>query len=108
MITKKEMPLPLFTKENNHLFETDVLIKYANEKYGSCFDEFKEVGCIKKKYLRGSQELQDGAFLAYIVYDAKTADGKILYGVNITENEYLKLEKSNSRYLKLKEILSDF
>ena len=92
-------PKPKFNKENNHLYEVDTLLNYANLNYVHSSNKFIEIGRIRERVVNN---------IEYIFFDAKNQKGKILYNVAILKNDYLKIEKSNKRYLKIKEILSDF
>ena len=91
-------PKPKFNKENNHLYEVDVLLNYANLNYGNTFHKFMEVGRIRERIVYN---------IEYIFFDVKSQKGRIIYNINILKSYYLKIEKSNRRYLKIKEILGD-
>lgn len=95
-------PEPKFTKDNNHFYEIDTLLNYAESKHSDFYQKsykFIEIGRIRERVVNN---------IEYIFFDSKKQNGKILCNVAILKNDYLKIEKSNNRYLKIKEILGDF
>jgi hypothetical protein len=96
MIDKLTGPLPDFCKKENHLYETEILIKRSKEYLNK---EVIDVANIRKKWShKFSKNL--------IMFDVKRIDNFIIYNIHIYEDDYLIQEKSTKRYLKLKSILN--